>query len=97
MKDLIIQTLCLVGSLAILLAAVGVLRFPDFFSRTHAATKASAFGLGVIALAVVIAYPEAHVILKLLFAAVALFLTLPVGSQALSDAVRRGNNNEDEH
>lgn len=85
----LIQLLCLLGSLAILLAAVGVLRFPCFFSRTHAATKASAFGLGVIALAVAIAYPQLHVVVKLVFAALALFLTLPVGSQALADAVRR--------
>lgn len=96
MMEWLTQILCLVGSLSILLAAIGVLRFPDFFSRTHAATKASAFGLGVIALAVAIAYPEANVILKLLCAALALFLTLPVGSQALSDAVRRGDN-EDNH
>lgn len=85
----VIQILCLLGSLAILLAAIGVLRFPCFFTRTHAATKASAFGLGVIALAVALAYPELHIVLKLAFAALALFLTLPVGSQALADAVRR--------
>lgn len=92
----IIHLLCLLGSLAILLAAIGVLRFPCFFTRTHAATKASAFGLGVIALAVALAYPELHIVMKLVFAAVALFLTLPVGSQALADAVRRSGQEVDE-
>jgi len=89
MNDLIVQICCLVGSLAILLAAVGMLRFPDFYTRAHAATKASAFGLAVILLAVCVAFPQANVILKSVFALVALFLTLPVATQALADAVRR--------
>ena len=89
MNDLFVQIACLAGSLAILLAAVGLLRFPDFYTRAHAATKASAFGLAVILVAVCLAFPQANVILKSVFALVALFLTLPVATQALADAVRR--------
>jgi monovalent cation/proton antiporter MnhG/PhaG subunit len=89
MKETLIQICCLAGSLAVLLAALGVVRFPDFFTRTHAATKASAFGLGAFLIAVCVAYPQANVILKSVFALAALFLTLPVASQALADAVRR--------
>lgn len=88
MIDTLIQILCLLGCLAVLLAAVGMLRFPDFFTRTHAATKASAFGLGVMLIAVCLAFPAWNVVLKSAFALVALFLTLPVASQALADAAR---------
>ena len=88
MSDILIQVLCLLGCLSVLIAAVGVLRFPDFFTRTHAATKASAFGLGVMLIAMCIAFPSWSMVLKCVFVIIALFLTLPVGSQALADAAR---------
>ncbi len=91
MKVILIETACVAGALAVFLAALGLLRFPDFFTRTHAATKASAFGLACFLLAHGIAFPTANVILKSIFALIALFLTLPVASQALADAVRRKN------
>ncbi|MEX1116877.1 MAG: monovalent cation/H(+) antiporter subunit G [Akkermansiaceae bacterium] len=89
MSEILIQIICLVGSLAVFLAAVGLARFPDFFARAHAATKASAFGLAAFLLAACLAFPSPNVIIKSIFALVALFITLPVASQALADAVRR--------
>jgi multicomponent Na+:H+ antiporter subunit G len=89
MKDLLIQLLCLLGSAAVFLAALGLLRFPDFFTRTHAATKASAFGLACFLGAACFVFPTANFILKSAFALGALFITLPVASQALADAVRQ--------
>jgi multicomponent Na+:H+ antiporter subunit G len=89
MKDsIIVQTICIFGSAAVFLAALGLRRLPDFFTRTHAATKASAFGLACFLLAACIVFPQANFILKAVFALVALFLTLPVATQALADAVR---------
>lgn len=88
MKDVLIAFLALTGSLAVLLASVGLLRFPDFFTRTHAATKASAFGLAALLIAACIAFPAWSTVAKTLFALVAMFLTLPVASQALADAAR---------
>ncbi len=89
MKDIVIQIFCVAGSLAVFLAAVGLVRFPDFFTRTHAATKASAFGLAGFLVAACIAFPSANTVLKSIFALVALFITLPVASQALADAVKK--------
>jgi multicomponent Na+:H+ antiporter subunit G len=89
MSEILTQIICLVGSLAVLLAAIGLVRFPDFFARAHAATKASAFGLAAFLLAACLAFPHPNVIVKSIFALVALFITLPVASQALADAVRR--------
>jgi monovalent cation/proton antiporter MnhG/PhaG subunit len=89
MKEIVIQILCLLGSVAVFLAALGLLRFPDFFTRTHAATKASAFGLACFLIAACLVFPQANIVIKSIFALAALFITLPVGSQALADAVRR--------
>jgi monovalent cation/proton antiporter MnhG/PhaG subunit len=88
MKETLIHIICILGSAAVSLAALGLLRLPDFFTRAHAATKASAFGLTCFVLAACIAFPHANVIVKSIFALLALFLTLPVASQALADAVR---------
>ncbi|HLR78151.1 MAG TPA: monovalent cation/H(+) antiporter subunit G [Burkholderiaceae bacterium] len=43
--------LLLTGSLVTLIAALGVLRLPDFFMRMHAATKAGVVGPSLILLA----------------------------------------------
>lgn len=95
MNEILIPILCVAGCVAVLLAAIGLARFPDFFTRTHAVTKASAFGLAIILVCVCLRFPEGRVILKSLFAIVALFLTLPVASQALADAMRGRGGNDD--
>lgn len=97
MSEILVKIFALVGSLAVLIAAVGLARFPDFFTRTHAATKASAFGIGCLLVAVCVALPSWNVVAKSVFAVVALFLTLPVASQALASAARdRGETEGDD-
>ena len=88
MSEILVQIFAMLGSLAVLLAAVGVARFPDFFTRAHAATKASAFGIACLLVAVCVSFPTWNVIGKAFFSMIALFLTLPVASQALADAMR---------
>ena len=88
MSEIIIQLFAFFGSMAVLLAALGMARFPDFFTRAHAATKASAFGIACLFVAVCVAFPDPVVISKAVFSMIALFLTLPVASQALADAMR---------
>jgi multicomponent Na+:H+ antiporter subunit G len=94
--NILISILVLLGCAAVLLAAVGLVRFPDFFTRTHAATKASAFGLGVLLVAVCLVFPAWNVAGKAIFALIALFLTLPVASQALAEAARSDEKAEGE-
>ena len=49
MIDVVTAVLWLAGSVFALLAAVGVLRMPDVFTRMQASTKASTLGLGLSA------------------------------------------------
>jgi len=94
MKETLVEIICILGSAAVFLAALGVLRLPDFFTRIHAATKASAFGVACFLLAACIVFPQVNFILKSIIALIALFLTLPVASQALAEAVRnKGDRN----
>ena len=48
MIDIIIMIFCTVGALAILLAAVGVLRMPDVYMRLSVTTKAATMGIGLL-------------------------------------------------
>lgn len=59
-------TLCLLGAVFFLAGSVGLLRFPDTFSRLHALTKADNLGLGFIVSALILQADSLAVVLKLL-------------------------------
>ncbi len=52
MNDVITIVATLLGTVFFVAGSVGLLRFPDVFSRLHALTKADNLGLGLIALGV---------------------------------------------
>ncbi|KKB76743.1 cation:proton antiporter [Devosia soli] len=74
------------GALFSLLAAIGVLRFPDLFTRLHAASKAGAVGGGMVLLAVALISLDAAVFLRALIGIVFLLLTTPVSAHLLARA-----------
>lgn len=85
----ILASACLlVGGFFALVASLGVFRFADFYSRIHAATKASTFGLGftVLAAALVLETPSAW--LKAVASILFLFVSLPIAAHLLCRSVR---------
>lgn len=85
--DLLTMLLASVGLFFMLVAAIGVLRMPDLFTRMHAATKASTLGISSILLAALVYFQASgavatKVVLIILF----FFLTAPVGAHALGRA-----------
>jgi multicomponent Na+:H+ antiporter subunit G len=58
--------LCIVGAVFYLAGTVGLLRFPDAYSRLHALTKADNLGLGFIVLGLSFQATSAAVVVKLL-------------------------------
>ncbi len=82
-----LAALLLVGGAAIcLIAAVGVLRLPDFFMRMHAATKAGVVGAGLVLLGVAVAQSGTAVWVKALIAIAFLLLTTPIAGHLLARA-----------
>jgi multicomponent Na+:H+ antiporter subunit G len=55
--DLVTGALILVGLFFFLAGTVGILRFPDVYSRLHALTKADNVGLGLIAAGLAVQAP----------------------------------------
>ena len=82
----IVSLLLLAGSAFSFLAAVGLLRFPDVYSRMHAASKAGTVGSGLILIGFAIhardSGSSARAILALLF----LVMTAPVAAHLLARA-----------
>jgi multicomponent Na+:H+ antiporter subunit G len=78
--------LLLLGAGFSLVAAIGVLRMPDFYVRMHAASKAGTLGAGLLLLAVALAAAEMGVIMRAIAAIVFLVITAPVAAHLLSRA-----------
>lgn len=70
----------LVGAAFAFIAALGVVRMPDLYCRTHAATKAGAFGLSLMLIGIVITMPELRVIIQALMIIGFFYLTAPVAA-----------------
>lgn len=74
------------GSMFGLLAALGLVRFPDLYTRLHAASKAGVVGAGFILLALALASLDAAVILRSIIAILFLLLTAPISAHLLARA-----------
>jgi multicomponent Na+:H+ antiporter subunit G len=74
------------GSIFLLLAAVGSIKFPDFFTRMAAISKASTLGAAFFLLAPAVANPSWLAFGYSLFALAFLFLSAPVASHLLGRA-----------
>jgi multicomponent Na+:H+ antiporter subunit G len=80
------QALALAGSLLVLLAAIGVVRFDDVFARLHALAKASTLGVLLVLVGAAVSLHDANDTTSVLLAALAQLLTSPPASNMLSRA-----------
>ncbi len=78
--------LMLAGSLFCLLAAVGLLRLPDIYTRMHAASKAGTMGTGLLLTAIALVAFDGAIILRAIAGFVFLLLTAPVAAHLLARA-----------
>lgn len=78
--------LILVGATFSLLAAVGVLRMPDFYSRLQTSTKASTLGVGCVVLGAALELEGTGITARALLVVAFLGLTSPVAAQMLGRA-----------
>jgi multicomponent Na+:H+ antiporter subunit G len=83
MDKIIISIFILSGSFFMLVAAIGLIRFKDLYSRLHAGTKAPSFGIFLIVLGVSIFFNSPVVYLKGLFIVLFVYLTAPLAAHAI--------------
>lgn len=88
MKEIIVFFLVVLGSIFILIAAIGVLRFKDVFSSMHATTKASSFGLLLIVIGVALHFLTFLVWMKAVLIVAFIYLTAPLAAHAVSQTMK---------
>ena len=80
--DVLASVLMLTGSLLSLIAAVGLFRLPDVYSRIHVATKPATLAVICTVGAAILKVPGLADSTKLLLAVVLQFWTAPVASHS---------------
>jgi multicomponent Na+:H+ antiporter subunit G len=83
-SNFIVSVFVIAGAFFSLLAAIGVIRFPDVYTRMHAATKAPAFGILLFLVAAVTFFADFYTTAISLMIVVFIFLTAPVASHIIS-------------
>lgn len=80
------SAIVLLGSLFMVVGALGVVRMPDVFTRLHAASVSDTFGVGLILVGLILVGGLSLVSVKLGFLFAFLFLTGPVATHAVARA-----------
>lgn len=87
--DVVSSFLLLTGVALAVLAGLGLVRFPDVFSRMHAATKPATLGLLLVMLGAALRQDSGSNATKLLLVAAFQFLTAPVAAHMIGRAAYR--------
>ena len=84
MQDILSMALMIIGSTLMLLASLGILRFPDLYMRISAATKASTLGAGCCLMSLAVHFNELSIISRSLATIAFVAITSPVAAHLIS-------------
>ena len=87
--ELLSSALLLGGVALAVVAGIGLVRFPDVFSRMHASTKPATLGLLMVTVGAALAMDEGSDRSRLLLVAAFGFLTAPVAAHMIGRAAYR--------
>jgi len=79
----------LLGSALTMIGGIGAVRFPDVYSRMHAAAKAPTLGLVLVAIGAAFTIRTSLAICALVLVVVLQLLSAPLGTHAISRATHR--------
>ncbi|MEM7407891.1 MAG: monovalent cation/H(+) antiporter subunit G [Pseudomonadota bacterium] len=88
--DVLGWLLMLTGGGLVVVGAIGMLRFPDMYTRMHAASVTETLGLGLLLTGMLIHATTWLVAIKLVLLGILLFVTNPTSSHALAKAALHG-------
>ncbi len=81
-----VAILLVIGAFLMLVAALGVVRFPDVYTRMHAASKSVSLGLVCMLIALVLFFSTPMIAFKSVAGIIFVFLTIPVASHMIGRA-----------
>ncbi|HJL40102.1 MAG TPA: monovalent cation/H(+) antiporter subunit G [Myxococcales bacterium LLY-WYZ-16_1] len=88
--DSIVLILVAAGTLFVVTAALGVLRFPDVWSRMHASTKAGTVGISLIMLGVAVQFGTLEMGLRALLIVLFTMVTSPTAAHLMGRSAYYG-------
>ncbi len=74
------------GSIFLIIGATGIIRFPDFWSRLHAAAIVDSAGAGLLLLGMALQAGLTFVTIKLVLIGIFLLITGPTSTHAIANA-----------
>jgi multicomponent Na+:H+ antiporter subunit G len=86
MMEWLTGVLAIAGATLVLLAAIGILRMPDLFTRMQAATKASTLGIGCLLAAAAIQLADLSSLFRAISIGAFIMLTSPVSNHVIARA-----------
>jgi multicomponent Na+:H+ antiporter subunit G len=86
MTDILIVVFSSLGALFILIAAVGLLKMPDFYLRVSVTTKAVTLGVGLILSAAAVSFSSFNVTTRVIAIIIFIILTAPVAAHMIGRA-----------
>ena len=84
LKEIISSVFILAGVFFMLVASIGLLRLPDFYTRMSAITKGATLGMGLIVLGIGIYFNDTEIMLKILAILFFTLVTSPVAAHAIT-------------
>ncbi|MFD1706551.1 Na+/H+ antiporter subunit G [Siminovitchia sediminis] len=89
--EIIGATLILAGGVISVISALGIIRFPDVYTRSHAATKSTTLGvlLSLVGAFLYIWMTENYISVRLILGIVFVFITAPVSGHLMIRAAYR--------
>ncbi len=86
MSNVLIISLASLGSIFILLAAIGLIRMPDLYLRISVTTKAATLGIGLLLACAAIYFGSLSITSRVVAIIFFMLLTAPVGAHLLGRA-----------
>lgn len=91
LREIISSIFILSGTIFMLIATIGLLRFPDFYIRMSAITKGATLGVGLILSGMGIYFNEPDMFVKVLIIILFTFLTSPVAAHVIARTAVQNN------
>ena len=82
--ELISSVIIWVGVLLMVISGIGIIRFPDFYIRMSAITKAATLGVGLIVVGITVYFNDVGIAIKAVFIIAFLLITSPIAAHIIA-------------
>jgi len=89
--DISSSVFLLIGSFLYISGGVGILRFPDFYTRMHAVGVTETLATAMILIGLMLLNPEGLVLIKLIIILIMTLFISPTASHALASSAMQNN------